>query len=498
MNTHSNKTISILLLLAGSLLVGFSAGRWLAPLAAWVGPVLIMRYTRDHQAGRGFILVLSAYILAFLIGFGDMWASSWGYLAMSGLAVLYALLWSLPYLADRLMFARLKGFSSTFIYPLAAVTLEFLNMRTNPVGAWGATGFTQYGNLPIMQLASLTGMIGITFLMGWFASVANWAWENRERGNTIARGLTAFAVVLAGVYIFGVLRLNLTLPRDTEETVRVAGITAEGQLAVYEKVGGFANWKMQSETGRQAVHSHWDLYFEETVREAQAGAKIVVWPEIAGLTYSSEVASLIARAQDVAAQNGIYLAVPLAVFPPPDSDQPYENTLLLIDPSGAIVLEHVKYGGALLEGNRLVGNGTLQTVDTPFGVLSGVICWDMDYPTIIQQAGQKGTGLMLVPSFDYFEIDPVHTYMAVFSAIANGMSLVRQVDMNLSIAVDPYGRVLAQTDYFGAADRTMVAQVPVKHVTTVHNVFGHYFEWVCLIGFLSVVVRAIVIRRQDN
>ena len=41
--------VSLALLLAGSLLVGFSMGRWLAPLAAWIGPALILRYSRDHK-----------------------------------------------------------------------------------------------------------------------------------------------------------------------------------------------------------------------------------------------------------------------------------------------------------------------------------------------------------------------------------------------------------------------------------------------------------------
>jgi hypothetical protein len=31
---------------------------------------------------------------------------------------------------------------------------------------FGVLGFTQYGNLPLMQFASVTGMIGITFLLG--------------------------------------------------------------------------------------------------------------------------------------------------------------------------------------------------------------------------------------------------------------------------------------------------------------------------------------------
>ena len=67
--------LSLALLLTGTLLVGFSMGRWLAPLAAWIGPVLILRYARDHKGWRGYPLVIAAYSLAFLIGFGENWAS---------------------------------------------------------------------------------------------------------------------------------------------------------------------------------------------------------------------------------------------------------------------------------------------------------------------------------------------------------------------------------------------------------------------------------------
>jgi len=504
MNTKSNKILSILMLLAGTLLVGFSAGRWLAPLAAWIGPALILRYARDHKVGRGFLLILVAYTLAFLIGFGGIWASfGLGPLFAPILAVFYGFLWSLPYLADRLVSPRLRGFSSTLIYPLAATTIEFLNIHTNPVGTWGMTGFTQYGNLPLMQLASVTGMIGITFLMAWFASVANWAWENRTRGSAILRELAAFGAVVVAVFIFGFLRLNLAPTSVTDETIRVAGITAHPTRTLGQSLQELPDPDLASPVARQLVESHWDAYFSETLREAQAGAKVVFWPETAGAGLASDEASHIARAQEVARQNGIYLAIALWTEPnDSDSGQLLENKLLVIDPAGEIVIEHVKYGGRIFEGYRIQGDGKLQTVTAPFGVLSGIICYDADYPAVVQQAGRNGTGLMLVPSSDWLEIDPVHTHMAVFRAIENGMSLVRQTEGGLSIAVDPYGRVLAQTDYFGATDRTMVAQVPTRHVATIYTEFGRWFEWLCLAGFLFllayVVARELITRRQIN
>jgi apolipoprotein N-acyltransferase len=483
------------MLLAGSLLVGFSMGAWLAPLAAWIGPVLIIRYSRDHSVGRGYLLVLVACMLSMVIGFGAMWTSEgagWPLPLVVSLPVLYGFLWSLPYLADRLMSPRLPGFSSTLVYPLAAASLEFVNTSTNPIGAWGATGFTQYGNLPLMQLASVTGMIGITFLMGWFASVTNWAWENRARGAQLRGGLVVFGVALAAVFVFGFLRLNLASPGDT---IRVAGITADPTRALAQPLRDAQDVAAM----RPLIQSHWDAYFDATTREAQAGAELVLWPEVSGITFVSDEASFTGRAQEVARQQAIYLAVPFWTWNE-ETKLPVENKLLVFDPAGSIVLEHFKYGGSIFE-RTVVGDRVLRTANTPFGVLSGVICWDADYPAVIQQSGQNGTGLLLVPSSDWREIDPLHTQMAVFRAIENGMSLVRQVEGNVSIAVDPYGRVLAQTDYFGSTDRTMVAQVPTAHVETLYTAFGRWLGWVCLAGFLLlvayVVARAFTARRSQ-
>jgi apolipoprotein N-acyltransferase len=477
------------LLVLGSLLVGFSMGSWLAPLLAWIGPVLIMRYLRDHRVGRGYLLVLIACVLSFVIGFGAMWVSAgWPLPLIILLPIFYGFLWSLPYLADRVAAPRLRGFSSTLVFPLAASTIEFVNIHTNPVGMWGATGFTQYGNLLLMQLASVTGMIGITFLMGWFASVANWVWENRRRGSAPLKGMAIFLTVFAAVYLFGFLRLDLA---PSDETVRVAGITASPAPELSDRVEAITD----PAAIELEVQSHWDSYFAATMREAQAGAEVIVWPEVSGVAMSSEHASrLVAQAQEVARQNDIYLAIGLFVDYP-DGSQPTENEFLLLDPDGEIVIEHVKYGGAVVEGNRLVGDGELQTATSPFGLLSGVICWDADYPTVIQQSGQNGTGLLMVPSSDWREIDPLHTQMAVFRAIENGTSLVRQTDGGLSIAVDAYGRVLAQTDFYGSTDRTMVAQVPVEDVATLYSSFGRWFEWVLLAGFLLIIGRALTLRR---
>ena len=48
-------------------------------------------------------------------------------------------------------------------------------------------------------------------------------------------------------------------------------------------------------------------------------------------------------------------------------------------------------------------------VDSPYGRLANVICFDLDYPGTIRQAGQAGADLLLAPSDDWQAVDPAHT-----------------------------------------------------------------------------------------
>ena len=199
---------------------------------------------------------------------------------------------------------------------------------------------------------------------------------------------------------------------------------------------------------------------------------------------------MIARGKEVAAQEGIYLAMPLATIYE-DPNQLPENKVIVVDPAGDIVLDHLKYGAGLIEGIQ-PGDRVLRTFESPYGTISSMICWDADFPTTVRQAGRNGTDILLVPSNDIREIDPLHTQMAVFRGIENGVSLVRQASNGLSMATDPYGRVLAAMDHFAASEWVMVAQVPTQGVSTIYSVIGDLFGWLAVVGFVGIVIWAVV------
>jgi apolipoprotein N-acyltransferase len=470
---------SYLWLALGTLLALFGSGRWTIPLAAWLGPVFMMRFVRTQKVFRGVILAwLGTYVMAVIGWWGMVPLPTPVSLIVLAVGTLTSI--GLSYLADRLLAPRLKGFVATLPFPLALTAADMLGATFNPIGSFGSPASTQYGNLALMQLLSVTGMWGVTFLVSWFASVVNWAWERSFDWRAIRRGAALYAGIMLLVMVYGSARL-LFSPTQ-EGTVRVASVT----VFEYDALTG--------DDIRREMSEIRDRYFEQTIREARAGAKIVAWPEGASAGFPEDEAALIARGKEVAAQEGIYLAMAqLTVYEQPNRLP--ENKLIFVDPAGDIVLEHQKYGAGRLEWIQ-PGDRVLRTYESPFGTLSGLICWDADFPATVRQAGRNGTDILLVPSNDTRAADPMHTQWAVFRAIENGVSLVRPASGGLSIATDPYGRVLASMDHWQASEWVMVAQVPTEGVFTIYSVIGDLFGWLAVAGFSVIVVWQVIRGRR--
>jgi apolipoprotein N-acyltransferase len=247
---------------------------------------------------------------------------------------------------------------------------------------------------------------------------------------------------------------------------------------------------------RQMMEERYQLYFDATIKEARAGAKMISWPENAATVAEEDEPALITRLGELAKQESIYLAIPMIVQP--TDDTPYANKLLLFDPQGQVVLEHYKYGGPGLEGNRINGDGILHTVQTPFGVVSGIICWDSLLQNVVTQAGRNGTDILFTPSLVFPEFDPMFAQASVLRAIENGVSVIHVSDMGLSVVVDPFGRTLAAMDHYPRGERALVAQVPTKGVWTLYPFIGDLFGWLAVAGTIILVLWGVILSLRSR
>ena len=195
------------------------------------------------------------------------------------------------------------------------------------------------------------------------------------------------------------------------------------------------------------------------------------------------------QAEEIASKEHVYLGLSLAVWSP-GQPHPLENKIVLIDPMGKIAFQFLKArptpGPEIARAQ--VSDGKLPSLLTPFGKLSTAICYDMDFPRLIAQAGKQNVDIMLSPAGDWAGIDPRHTQMAQFRAIEQGFNLVRQANLGLSAAYDYQGRALAAMDDPHSRDLTLVADIPSVGVHTLYARWGDWFVWICCAAFAAFVL----------
>lgn len=484
---------SFLYLALFTLLSLFIAGRWVIPAFVWITPIFAIRFMRTQPLWRGFGFTwLAAFATTALCLWGIMPASSPAmYFASMAVAVSIG---CLPLLIDRVLTPRFRDAGSlrvvsTLIFPLASTAVEWFMFTNSPMGSWGASAYTQFGNPLVMQLTSVTGLWGTMFLIGWSASLVNWVWEVGVADQRVGR--VAIGAAVGALLLIGLASARPWLTPTSTETVRIASFTV-GDKAIGDIMPLLRQDRDAFRRETQALHQE---YLARTVAEAKAGAKIILWPEGAGLGLAEDVEALVLSGRQIADEAEIYLAMPVAIFFP-DEDRPFENRLLIADPQGAIVLDHVKFGGNEFEGS-LRGDGVLQTVETPYGLLSGVICWDTDFPVVLRQAGRLGVDILLSPANDWQAISPQHGQMTAFRAVENGMTVVRQANHGLSLVTDPLGRTLAAADHF-AGQRSTVSLAPTSGVATIYARIGDVIGWGSALGLLAMSIWALALGRSRS
>lgn len=459
-------------------------GRDTIALATWFALTCLLRFVRKERVLPGVAIAYVVLVITRGIAFrGMVPIPGIFYYIFAFISAFSALL---PYVADRLLAARLGKFSGTLVFPCTLVGTQFIYSH-GPQGSWGTLAYTQAGNLPLLQLLSLTGIWGVTFLIGWFAAVVNQALDHPRN----LRPLATFAVVYLAVLLGGGARLAFFPP--SSPSVRVASLSPAVQPIQpgFEKLDAIvAGSATEAEVSafREASVAVADDLFSRSALEASAGAKIIFWSETAVYVLAEDEPGLLARGRELARSNRIYLGMALGTWTP-GALKPLQNKLILIEPDGSVAWQYLKAhptpGPEAAAAVR--ADGKLMWIDTPYGRDVAAICYDMDFPSLMAQAGADRADTVMSPAGDWRAIDPRHTQIASFRAIEQGFNLVRQANQGLSAAYDYEGRRLAVMDQYHAQELTMVAQIPTRGVRTLYSILGDWLAWLCLIGLIALI-----------
>jgi apolipoprotein N-acyltransferase len=506
LNSSTAKYHPFVWLALGALLFLFSNGKWGILIAAWLAPIFLIRFMRIQKPFLGlFIGWLVVNLVALVSWHGLVPAPGVFYFIV--VVAIFSFLF-VPYIVDRLLTPRLDGYKSVLVLPLAAASIEYLYSILFPWGTWCTIPYSQSGSLPLLQLLSLTGMWGVTFLVYWFASTVNWVWEKHFDWKLTRQAVLIYAVVFMAILSYGLIRMNFFRPPSALVRTASLGRLPSKATQIYESyVNRIASANPSSATVsdedidnvlRASMKEIQDELFSVSAKEAQAGAKIIIWAENSAPVLKQDKSALVGeeqiinRGKQFASKENVYLGMSLQVVYNPKVL--LDNRFVLVAPDGVIALDYFKAHPIFPAESSVTLNRSTQIplTATQYGRLSVVICHDMDFHRLLQQAGRASSDIVFDPSADWKDIDPFHTQMAKFRAIEQGFSMVRPTYKGLSMATDYQGSVLSVMDYYQSNDGRMISYVPTQGVATLYSKIGDIFAWLCIASLFYLILEGLL------
>ncbi len=440
----------------------FLLGWWMETFATWIGFYWLI----GTMVNFGHISLPFSFVLFAIIGLGQglrlglyTWWLRWA-VAHTG-PVWYRLL--LP--------------------PCAFVMFDYLYPRVFP---W-ALGITQWGLTPLTQIADLTGVHGITFLLIAFAVLVTAFIPHATTPAPAARWHMSLACfLLIGTALgYGVWRIpQIHQAMQTAPTFRVGVI--QPNIEFGEK---------GDRTRREAQFAR-QIDLSQTTLAARPD--LIIWPETMYpyAVPSAEQSLVLPILHD--APNLHWLIGALVYNRQGNAFQRF-NAALLVDASNRIIDRYAKqrllafgeripmeeYFPFLRKISATIGNltpGTGGVIALPNGTRIGpLICYEDILPDLGRQAVQQGAALLINltnnawfgPTYAPYQ----HRQLAAFRAIENRVYLVRATNTGLTSIIDPLGREHAAlpTDQPG----TQVHATQLLRMPTIYTRYGDWFAQLC-------------------
>jgi predicted amidohydrolase len=222
---------------------------------------------------------------------------------------------------------------------------------------------------------------------------------------------------------------------------------------------------------------------ERLIRQAAAeGAELVLTPEVTNIVSTSRGVqnerlalehddATLARLREVTAELGVWLSLGSLALLSGDADGRFVNRQFLIGPDGAIQARYDKIhmfdvelgsGESYRESKGYRPGEAAVTADTPWGRLGLTTCYDMRFPALYRALAEAGAAILTVPSAFTVTTGPAHWEVLLRArAIETGSFVLAAAQWGNhsnfpggsrgraretyghSIAIDPWGRVLA-------------------------------------------------------
>ncbi len=381
-----------------------------------------------------------------------------------------------------------------FAVPVLWVSLEYLRTYAFTGFPWALLGYSQYKLLPVIQIADITGVYGVSFLVAALnGAVFDVFFYRRKRsgGMPLLAGwlpalcAIAYAVVVTMAFFYGTGRLSEV---NNGQKVRLS--------VVQGNIGQDKKWNVKFQ--REAI----DTYKRLTIMASKRAPEIIIWPETALPFIFGYNKTLTEDFVSFQKELGAYLLFGSVIVKNIGVDKSMmSNSAVLLSPEGNIVsiydkIHLVPYGeyvplrrffpfiekltaGA---GDFLPGQKTV-VMKTPYAKIGNLICYEIIFPGLVRKFAERGANILVTITNDAWfgrtSAPYQHFAMAVFRAIENRVPVVRAANTGISGFIDAKGRIIDKSDIF--VEAVLTENISVGNKKSFYTRYGDLFAYACII-----------------
>lgn len=433
----------------------------LEPLA-WVA--LVPFIIALHRCGR-FRCALGAGYLFGVIHWGCTtswigdtvvrWAGgSIGWLAWVGLTLIEAWWYALFAVLAWLMLRRKADFLQPLGIAALWVTVEWLRGLGDLSMPWALLGYTQFRFLPLIQIANLLGVYGVSFLIVHFnVSLACWVHRCESGGGEEyrkrARMLLPSVVLIAIALLYGWVQLDR---RVSGERMTVA--------VMQPNIHSERHWVPNPPRDLALFQRMMDGMVQNPIW-VKATDRLVIWPESIAPGDAINDEYLRSYYKDLSYQDKTWQVVGTEYED--DQGRPY-NSAAVFSPEGKLAARYDKnwlvpfgewipwrrelepFSGVFrfFSVDDVAGHDNAPVAANP-AKLCILICYETAFPSIARARVALGANLLVSITNDswagHSKVQWQHAAMGVFRAVETGKWFAASSTTGVTFIVDPRGRV---------------------------------------------------------
>ena len=401
--------------------------------------------------------------------------------------------------------ARAMGPAAALLAAPAWVATELGRQYVWDGFPWALLGYSQIRWLEIAQLASVTGVYGLSFLLALTAAAAAYAIVGRDRRSTAVA--IAVAIIVTGCAAWGRARLG-------DGSLLTAG--AAVRVAVLQ-----ANIPQQDKWNPSLADAITSRYIDMTRQALARGATFIIWPESSTPFYFEQDLLRGSAIRQLAVQGKATLLIGSDQVEPvraePNREKPevrVYNAAFVIRPdgrTGAVYrkMHLVPFGeyvpaqrllffiGPIVEAVSAFVPGT-EAVLLPVGdhQASTAICYEVIFASLMRQFVVSGSELLTTITNDAWygssSAPYQHWDQAAMRSIENGRYLARAANTGISGFVDPYGRVIEKSALF--TQGLFVADLRFITGNTIYTRAGDVIAWASLVMTVAALLATARVR----